>query len=209
MSPQQTTRAAQAAILLCILTATATAGILDNRGGAMPGPGVTGILGGTFLADEANLASFTLELSNNGAADTLIPRVIETDRRGAPTNVVIWTGAPITLNMATEEFTFNPNVAVVPGNRYWVGVDGFAPGAVTGTYSLTVTGGPPPPTSIYGSGTALPAPTWVHDPFTDVASLIVTNPEPGTGALFLLGFVGVATARRRRRRQRRAAAKSA
>lgn len=200
-----------AAAALCALGAgVAGAGTIDNTAGlGNTSNGDNRTIGGTFLADDVNLASFTMELNwltNPGALVAAV--VYGTDGTSTPTGSLLWSSTPFAAPASRTFFAFTPNVTLVPGLHYYIGITG-RPGVVLGTssnasqqytvYIQTTTLAAP--AQIWRNDTTDAAPTTGNN-LQDVRSTIVMNPEPGTWALFGVGVGGLlaVVARRRRRR---------
>ncbi len=185
----------------------AHAGTIDNTSGFGSGTdGADRTAGGTFLADDERLFTFTLELKDITGGTTVAAVVYATDGSSTPTGSPIWSGTPFALSGTRTVFQFTPSVGLVSGSHYFVGVTS-RPGVVAGTSGGTQNFR----FFIQGSSLASPAQAWSNfttdlAPTTgnagaDIRSTIVTNPEPGTWALFGLGLAGLAVFVRRRRRR--------
>ncbi len=187
----------------------ASAGTIDNTAGfGSQFNTADTTVGGTFLADDTNLASFTMELKTITAGTSVAAVVYATDggAQQTPTGSPIWTGTPFTLTTTRTVYAFSPNVALVSGAYYYIGITS-QPGVVAGTgpavtnqYRAFTQGGTLASPAQVWTNTATASTPTAGDFNRDVRSLIVMNPEPGTWALFALGLAGLCVARRRRRR---------
>ena len=190
-----------AALVLAFAAGRAAAGTIDTRAfdGPLSGPDPA-TLGGTFPADDIHLQSFSLILNLEGGPATIAAQVYATDAGGTPVGGPLYTSGLVVLTAVPTEYTFAPDVFLTPGQHYWIGATSIA-GHVAGTfgdYITWVNTDNPLPTGQMWFNVAPGTPTTPF-PATDVASLIVMNPEPGTLALFGLGALGLGFAVRRRR----------
>jgi len=176
---------------------------LEMTQGAIFGPDVAG---GTFTAAESYLNSFTLYLGAVGGdpGNDLRAVVMAVDGSGIPTGSPLWTSDSFNAPGALAEFLFTPDMSVLTGTQYFIGVDsGAVSGAGGGDFTIGVTSGDP----LAGGHVMLNsdgAASWTQLTFADVASVItmsdgiVQNPEPSTVLLVGMGLT-ILGARSRRR----------
>ncbi len=224
------TGTALSALLVAGLAGTALAGEIDTLPGIpldFPGPlGAVTRIGGTFVADDSNLAAFTLVLGDSGTpVDNVVGLVLATipgpfppgaggvpgdgEAVGVfddpldvkPVDPPLWMSAPVAVVGGPSNYTFTPNVALTPGLKYWIGIDVAAGGGINGSIDVGLAF-PPAPASAFVF--IDPPGEWLHEDMLELANLIVMNPEPGSAALFGIGLLGAALGRRRRRRAVRA-----
>jgi Fibronectin type III domain len=132
--------------------------------------------GGTFVAVNANLAEFTINVTM-GVESAARPIVLGTTGDGTPTlGPVLWEG-PDVITPFFGEITFQPNVALTVGQRYFIGLDyGFLTSVVGDVILLGGRTDDPIP-----DGQAWRAFSDGWDPFSpgiDIAARIVMNSEP-------------------------------
>ena len=194
-------------IASCVLASCCLAGIIDSR----PATGVvfTGsnpvAVGGTFVADDVTLASFTL-LVGPGAPDPggqFRAIVLATNPLGAPTGPPLYVSADLPTPMDVfHELTFTPGIPIVPGSLYFIGVDnGRITSGGPGSVALGIAfDGAAIPVGTFWAITNL-FPEGSSSPSADIASRIVMTgaPEPCSLLLGLAGTVSVCILRRKRR----------
>ena len=175
--------------------------------------------GSVFVADECNLASFTLNVgavANGGNFRAIVMDTVG----GIPHGNPIWHSALTPIPSAMAEFTFTPNISLTPGESYFVGFDIGAFTDATGSLSI---GGVSTGTLILDGGyfeNVLGLDIWTPVLEFDLATSIVIDcheigdcfhhipchdpdptpavPEPSSAVLLGLGIIGLAGYRWRR-----------
>ena len=196
---------------LAAAAAPAAGGTIDTTGAGTSTLGSSNYTtGGSFLADDYRLDSFSLILRDSTNSTVVAALVYATDGAGTPTGAPIWTGSTFTLTTTSTTYNFTPGVSITPGSYYFIGATS-RPGVVAGT-----SGGTANWSYVFASTDVLasPAQRWITgtdaapttgDSTRDIRSVVVMNPEPGTWALFGLGTLALGGVLSRRRRSARRA----
>jgi hypothetical protein len=90
------------------------------------GVGSNNTAGGTFAARGDMLTSFTIYLHQNGeTGDKFRAIVLGTDSTGVPQLPILWESVDQLEPVGTfyTPFTFDPNISLVVGRKYFIGVD--------------------------------------------------------------------------------------
>lgn len=150
--------------------------------------------GGTFVADDTNLAEFTFNIGMSAVGLRARPIVLGTTTTGAPTmGPVLWEDADV-VTPFNADITFTPDLPLTVGALYFIGLDYGYFTSVQGSVVLlgARTDNPIPD----GQAWRLFSSGW--DPFSpdvDIAARIVMNqavPEPTTILLLSSGLIGLA-----------------
>ena len=79
--------------------------------------------GGTFVADDTNLAEFTITIGGDPVRRAR-PFLLDTTATGEPTmGPVLWEGPDVDTSLVAGDITFTPNVPLTVGKRYFIGLD--------------------------------------------------------------------------------------
>lgn len=174
---------------------------LEMSQGGLSGPDVAG---GTFTAAEDYLNRFTLYLGSVGGNpnNELRAVVMAVDGDGLPTGSPLWQSDPLNAPGALVEYVFDPNMSVLTGSQYFIGIDaGVVTGAAGGDFTIGMTSGDPMAGGHF-MWSSNGAPFWTESTFSDIASQItmsssiVYNPEPSTVLLVGMGLAFFGARRR-------------
>ncbi|MEO1497025.1 MAG: PEP-CTERM sorting domain-containing protein [Planctomycetota bacterium] len=198
--PNSFVRTPLTALVLLGMTQGAQAGVIDTTppDSLSPYYALYAAAGGTFVADDTNLESFTLALNSAFSGNVVYTAIVmDTTPAGLPDSV-LWEEQqtfPGGGGIVTRQST--PNLAITPGETYFIGFE-------IGNGNLTTTGGSGEIELQLRSGNPIEGNWYQYDGDTwsnlgsnlDIASRIVMTPEPNS--LALLGLGGLVVAWRRR-----------
>lgn len=195
--------AALLAAPLLALPGAAQAAAIDNSGIATyvyadlaDGPDM---IGGTFIANDEVLESFSLAVSTSVAGLEWVPVVFSVS--GGAIDSMLWSGNIVSGTTDAFWWTMFPDLTLSPGEEYFIGLDiglyTLADNPAAGLVYLGATGDQIPGAF---AGVLNSAAGGFSNSDYDVASLIVMNdvPLPAAAPLLLAGLGGLAALRRRR-----------
>lgn len=142
------------------------------------------VAGGTFFADDAFLNSFTLDIYAQNAGGTFSAVVM--DMVGGLPGSVLWSSDLSTLPSSKTEFLFNPNLAILSGGEYFIGVDTGIYTAASGDYYLRVDASDPFPSNGRCHNLNNTGFVCVNDAY-DIYSTIAMSSVPIPAAVWLFG----------------------
>lgn len=153
------------------------------------------VAGGTFIADDTQLDSFTLTVAENNSGGTF-SAVIMSMNGGLP-DTLLWASSVTAIPVIATELMFDPDFALTVGTEYFIGIDTgqltLASGSLNLGYTFDNIAGQHYE-SLNGGG-------FSGNSDYDIASRIVMNsasvPAPSILALMGIGLAGIGLARRK------------